>query len=127
LAARSSAEERCTADGEPADSKSSRTAELMVKGHRLIAEGHACLAEANRLRIGESRAQRAPSPSWIPARDSPLGNRLTLAKCRSGEIESAKIGRKVFLRRASLAEYVERHRRNRPRPDEDEDLFGAAS
>jgi hypothetical protein len=103
-------------------------AELTAKGHRLIAEGHACLAEAQRLQLEERSAERPPTPSWIPARDSPLGNRLTLAKCRSGEIESAKIGRKVFVRRASLADYVERHRRERPVPrDEDEDLFGAAS
>jgi hypothetical protein len=101
---------------------------LTAKGHRLIAEGHACLAEAQQLQLQAPSAERPPTPSWIPARESPLGNRLTLAKCRSGEIESAKIGRKVFVRRSSLAVYVERHCRTvRPtRLDEDEDLFGAA-
>jgi hypothetical protein len=105
-------------------------AELTAKGHRLIAEGHACLAEAQRLQLEQTGAERAPTPSWIPARDSPLCNRLTLAKCRSGEIESAKIGRKVFVRRSSLSNYLEKHRRSGappPSDDEDEDLFGAAS
>jgi hypothetical protein len=87
------------------------------------------LAEAQQLQVEDSRSERAPSSSWIPARDSPLGNRLTLAKCRAGEIESAKIGRKVFIRRSSLAGFVERHRRSGSLPslEEDEDLFGATS
>jgi hypothetical protein len=102
-------------------------AELAAEGHRLIAEGHARLAEAQRLQLEEPSAERPPTPSWIPARDSPLGNRLTLAKCRSGELESAKIGRKVFVRRSSLSNYLERHRRTPPPFQDDEDLFGAAS
>jgi hypothetical protein len=108
----------------------SRVAELTAKGHRLIAEGHACLAVAQRLQLDESGAERAPTPSWIPARDSPLGNRLTLAKCRSGELESAKIGQKIFVRRSSLSNYLEKHRRSGAPPPsnhEEEDLFGAAS
>jgi hypothetical protein len=103
-------------------------AELAAEGHRLIAEGHARLAEAQRLQLEGAGSERAPTPSWIPAKESPLGNRLTLAKCRSGELESAKIGRKVFVRRSSLSNYLERHRRRSPPSlGEDEDLFGAAS
>lgn len=103
----------------------SRADDLKAEAHDLIAKGHAKLAEATRL-DSQAPANDNTKPSWIPAAASPLGNRQTLALARAGALESAKVGRKVLVKRASLAAYLERHERGvDPAPEPDEDLFGA--
>ena len=98
----------------------SRADELEAEGHDHLAKGHALLALARRARTPASAAN---DNEWITPLDSPLGKRRTLAVCRSGALESSKIGRKILVRRASLEAYLERHRRDAA-PADDEDLFG---
>lgn len=62
---------------------------------------------------------------WIPAKDSPLGKRRTLALARAGVLESSRPGKCVLIRRASLERYLAEHTRVVPATVEDEDLFGA--
>ncbi len=102
-----------------------RADDVEREGHELIARGHTKLAEAARLRASEP-ANATARPSWIPASDSPLGRRRTLALARAGQIESSKIGRAVFVRTASLAGFLDEHRRASPDTtlEGDDDLFG---
>lgn len=102
---------------------SERPTLIEAEGHALIARGHAKLAEAARLRAATPQAE-GERASWIPVAESPLGKRRTLALARSGAVESSKVGRKVLVRRASLAGFLNEHRRT-PIEDEEEDLFGA--
>lgn len=97
--------------------------ELERLGHVRIAEGHAMLAKAAALRADESSG----GDEWLPVAASPLGKRRTLALAREGAIESAKVGRKVVIRASSLRAFLERHGRERPANDDEEDLFGAAT
>ena len=110
-------------------SRSSTAAELTAEAHALLAKGHALLAEAARLDSQAPAANDNTKPSWIPSAQCPTGNRDGLRLARTGAVESAKVGRKVLLRRASLAAYLQRHRRDAdaPPPVGDEDLFGAVT
>lgn len=100
--------------------RNDRCAALESEGHTLIARGHEKLAEAARLRTETGAVAR---PSWIPAAESPLGKRKTLALARAGALASSKIGRQVLVRRASLDALIEGGRRGDV-ADEEEDLFG---
>jgi hypothetical protein len=104
----------------------SRADELEAEGHELIARGHACFAQVARLRTSEGPA-KTERPSWIPVAESPLGKRRTLALARCGAIESSKVGRKVLVRSASLAGYLDEHRRGSVEGADDENLFGSAA
>jgi hypothetical protein len=101
-----------------------RITALEAEGHELISRGHARLAEAAKL-----RADAAPPPanrqSWIPAAESPLGKRKTLALHRARAVESTKVGRSVLIRRASLEQYLNEHRHDGAEARDDEDLFAA--
>lgn len=101
-----------------------RAAELEVEADELMAKGYALRAEAGRLRAS-APAPIAPAAEWIPADASPLGKRRTLDLCRSGALESSKIGRKVLVRRASLEAFLRRHERGVEPAADGEDLFGA--
>jgi hypothetical protein len=105
-----------------------RADELEGRAYDLMSKAYKLLAEAARVRAEASPETSTPAAEWIGPEASPLGRRPTLALCRSGALESAKIGRRVLVRRASLEAYVERHRRGDvPAYTEDEDLFGAGS
>lgn len=100
---------------------------LDAEGHALVAKGHAVIAEAARLRaLAGSSGPSATPGDWIPAAASPLGKRRTLALARAGALESTKIGRAILIGRASLARYLDAHRRGQVAgaSDEGEDLFG---
>ena len=101
-----------------------RAAELEVEADELMARGYALRAEAGRLRARASEAT-TPAADWIAPDASPLGKRRTLALCRSGALESSKVGRKVLVRRASLDAFLRRHERGVELAADGEDLFGA--
>jgi hypothetical protein len=90
------------------------------KAYELIAEGFRLLAAAAR------RNEQAPANDveWIDPKTSPLGKRQTLALARAGVVASTKIGRRVLVGRASLASFLDAHRRDAAlRAPDEEDLF----
>ncbi len=93
--------------------------ELEAAAHDKIAEGHALLAQARRARVALASAQN----DWLAPGTSPLGKRRELSLARAGAIESSKVGKKVLIKRASLAAYLESHARG---VEPEEDLFGRA-
>lgn len=104
----------------------SRTQPLDAEGFELIARGFALLAQAARERASSQVIAAGAAPDWIPAARSPLGRRRTLQLARSGALESAKVGRAVLVHRASLARFLDEHRRATDVARADgEDLFGA--
>ena len=83
----------------------------------------AAAREGAALALAEAGAA-ARSAEWLAPELSPLGKRQTLALARSGALESAKVGRKVLVRKTSLDAYLREHERG-IEASQDEDLFGA--
>lgn len=75
---------------------------LRAKGHDLIAQGHACLAEAERL----ASTKADPSNNWIPALSLPLPRKRVLAACRSGVLRAVKNGRTWLTTRADADAFL---------------------
>lgn len=91
--------------------------EIELEGHELIAQGHARLAEAARVR---ARATSAAG-DWIRVDSLPIPRRSALAACRTGELRAIKRGRVWLTTRIDADAFLSRQAPPAAANDDDSD------
>jgi hypothetical protein len=76
--------------------------ELELEGHERIAEGHALLAAAARVRAKTV----SPLGDWVRVDALPIPKSAALAACRSGELRAVKRGRSWLTTRADADAFL---------------------